>query len=346
MASKLHINFHNEDMKQQQPVIENIIHELIKESSVRTRRHIDTIATSLSTRPQSSQASHKPASFPRIQSNELTDQKQDLTVNSKTNKSDDNSLTLLKNQTSIALSPMQETRPATAGPSIGRRTTTSVRYTGDSGPYNFHKSKVSNQNWIPEISRFQNINRDIRVAKQNLDDCKTREEAANRIVKRHTFKTDLDKAHAEERCGSTKKIACGCCQQPYLYVNLPKTVTMKAIIDIRLKWSGKLRSDTVYNTEWKSPTKADDSAIITSVAPRLYDTIRVCNFCAQFFQDQTSYRPSYSMLLKEEKRKILADKQEREKEYWDPLKQCEKNREILELENPTYLSAGSPTRIG
>jgi hypothetical protein len=371
VASKLHINFDNKDLKQNHSVMEVILHELLRESSIRTRRQVDTIASCISNRPQSSHIKASSASLPKLQNsinnshtnshnsiynsthnshnnsyqaasegNILTKSSENISIPSTNN----NNSNIVNSSISNQLVKVKPVRPATAGSALDPKSQTRSRPHMDSNTPSYVKTKVSNQNWMPEMVRLQTISRDIRLAKDNLDDLKMREETLNRQAKRHTFKSDLDKAHAEEKCGSTKKSPCACCQQMYLYVNLPKAVTMKAMIDIRLLWSGNLKSSTVYNSDWKASTSNSDTAKVVSVAPRLYDTVRVCTFCAQFFQDQESYRPSYGALVKEEKKKKYDEAVEREKEYWDPLKMCEKNQELLELENPTYISARSPTR--
>lgn len=58
--------------------------------------------------------------------------------------------------------------------------------------------------------------------------------------------SDLERAKNEESLQTTHKIPCSCCLKEFLYVNLPLKVSRKAIIDIRIKWSGKLSSSTVF----------------------------------------------------------------------------------------------------
>jgi len=62
-----------------------------------------------------------------------------------------------------------------------------------------------------------------------------------------------------------------------------------------------------------------------------YDQVGVCVFCAQFFQVQEEYRPSYSTIVFQEKRAAYLENKRREEEYWDPLKMMEKDRANLEI---------------
>ena len=57
--------------------------------------------------------------------------------------------------------------------------------------------------------------------------------------------TDLEKAKTAEELGQNKRQECGCCLQ-VLPINLPLKVSQKAVLDIRVKWSGDLSSKTVF----------------------------------------------------------------------------------------------------
>lgn len=174
--------------------------------------------------------------------------------------------------------------------------------------------KVSSENWIPENIRFRSIHRDIAVAKQNLYDTLVLETGQEREMKRLQV-TDLQKAHNEESLGSKKKSLCACCLQSYSYVNLPLRIPVKAIIDSRKQWS---------NGKGGWWDKEDERL---SVVPRCYEGVDICRFCAQFFNDQEKYRPSFEAIAYEERKSTFFETKRLETEYWDPLKMCEKDRE-------------------
>jgi hypothetical protein len=52
-----------------------------------------------------------------------------------------------------------------------------------------------------------------------------------------------------------------------------------------------------------------------SVVPRCYSDVPVCTFCAQFFQDQDEYRPSYDKIVRSEKKTEYLATMARDKEY-------------------------------
>ena len=63
------------------------------------------------------------------------------------------------------------------------------------------------------------------------------------------------------------------------------------------------------------------------VVPRCYDEVLVCLLCSQFFHKQAEYRPSFEQIRYEERKVAFMETKRREKEYWDPLRMCEKDRE-------------------
>ena len=61
--------------------------------------------------------------------------------------------------------------------------------------------------------------------------------------------------------------------------------------------------------------------------PRCYSDVPICTFCAQFFQDQEEYRPSYAKITFMERKDDFMAQTAKDREYWDPLKLVEKDRE-------------------
>ena len=183
------------------------------------------------------------------------------------------------------------------------------------------------ENWIPDNVRLNQSMRGLKVAHQNVDDVIMLELDLKRTLKGVNV-TPYDQAIKEEELGVTRKIPCACCLQKFLYVNLPLKVSEKAIIDIRVKWTGGMTSQTVWSdtlkaivtttfetssssreetTEFTSPTKRGKLFVNTKKVPdtipiKVYSDVRVCLFCSQFFQFQESYRPSFADMVKAEKR--------------------------------------------
>jgi hypothetical protein len=222
--------------------------------------------------------------------------------------------------------------------------------------------KPSSENWIPEITRMRSLERDLAVAKENLADIQLRKMGDNREMKQFRV-SDLDRALKAESLGKMHRQSCGCCMLSFLPINLPLKVSQKAILDIRVKWSGGLSSSTVFAIPGQLTIPAAPAAATTtggpdataattaadpvtssnkqksfldkmaerlSVVPRCYDQVPVCFFCAQFFQSSEAYRPSYDRIYYLERKAVHDDTVARNKAYWDPLKMVEKDREATE----------------
>lgn len=181
------------------------------------------------------------------------------------------------------------------------------------------KNKMSSSNWIPDETRYRQLGRDLSVAKENLHDILMRAEETRR-ENRALQQTDLERAHSMESLGVKHKISCACCLQKFSFVNLRLKVSHKAIIDIRKSWSNGAQGWwSAHDERW-------------SVVPRCYDEVLVCLLCSQFFHKQAEYRPSFEQIKYEERRQAYLETKRREKEYWDPLRMCEKDRELMEAE--------------
>jgi len=179
------------------------------------------------------------------------------------------------------------------------------------------KNRSSSSNWIPDETRYRQLGRDLLVAKENLHDIIMRNEETRR-ENRALGQTDLERAHVMEKLGVKHKIECACCLQMFSYVNLRLKVSHKAIIDIRNIWSNGEKG-------WWS---ADDER--WGVVPRCYDDVLVCLICSQFFHKQGEYRPSFEQTQYEKRKVAHMEAKRREREYWDPLRMVEKDRELME----------------
>jgi hypothetical protein len=155
----------------------------------------------------------------------------------------------------------------------------------------------SQESWIPMETRMRMMRDEIAVSR-NREEGREREERRlmKSVVKapvdprvdeelKHVFRelpweaetTTLQLEKDKEKLSQKKRQACALCKLDFLAVNLPMTVSYKAIMDMRQSW-GNVED---YNTVLARP-------------PRCYDRVRVCIFCAQFFDGpggQEVYRP-------------------------------------------------------
>lgn len=227
--------------------------------------------------------------------------------------------------------------------------------------------KASSENWVPEIARMRSLERDFLVAKENLADIQLREASEAREMKQFRV-TELERALKAESLGKMGRLSCGCCMLIFLPINLPLKVSQKAILDIRVKWSGGLNSSTVFTvpgqpaaitqaTDGDAETAAVSVTLVSksqksfidkmaerlSVVPRCYDQVPVCTFCAQFFQDSERYRPSFDKIYFEERKVAHQETAARNKLRWDPLYGLEKDRELEEQGAFMSVQGGSLT---
>ena len=187
--------------------------------------------------------------------------------------------------------------------------------------------KSSSENWIPEKLRLRSLHRHITVAKETLEDIIMRETGQEREMRRFK-RSDLEKAHDEERLGSKKLMKCASCFLLYSYVNLPLKVSNKALVDMRKKW-GKDKPDG-----WWFSLDEKLSAV-----PRCYEESWVCLWCSQHFQDCEAYRPSFEKQAYHQKKTAFLENKKREKEYWDPLLMCEKDRELAKKQGTLFFAS-------
>lgn len=342
-------------------VLESIVAALLRESSIRSRRSIEVVSSGLVAQAKSSSLP------PIIDGNQSPEYIMSLSFKSNQPEaitSEPNAS--FQSQVKSNISHVEiENKTQSIEKEKEKKKHKARRYKQDYNPLvqrqleliqleRFGKVKPSSENWVPETIRLRSIYRDIAVAKETLSDLLVLEDTNRKEVKRLSV-TALDKARTEESLGCVKKISCGCCLQKFLYVNLPLKVSQKAIIDIRKKWSGGLTSATVFGNKdeeeeiniienqedveeevineesevvKKKPKKKQSitDERLTAI-PRCYDEVPVCTFCSQFFQKQEAYRPSYMQITYEERLAVFQETRRREKEYWDPLKMCEKDME-------------------
>jgi hypothetical protein len=311
-------------------ILENVVQALVRESSVRSRQTPEVILTGLAAMP-------KTTSLPHIVDHHQEQHHIPL-PRSPTMHSSSHAHRVDKSKSNTA-----RTNQSTQQPLIKRQLENTDKPFGTTRQQN-NKQTLSNEAWIPNEIRLRSVKRDITAANDTLNMIQKREITMAREMRR-LLVTDLARAQTEESLDATHKLPCECCMQLFLYVNLPLKVSRKAIVDIRTKWSGKLSSATVFGgldphasedgEHGGSPMSKQQRALekknaLLSSVPSCYDQVGVCVFCAQFFQVQEDYRPSYQAITQTERRAAAQDARRREREYWDPLKMVEKDREAQE----------------
>lgn len=224
VASKLRLP---ELMSQEQndsPVIENVVYALIRESSIRSRRTSDVILNGLTTLPKSTSL---PSIIVETPIEDIKESKFITTLTTKTRpKSSDINKSFKKSTNRRNSSPIKDDRESTQ---IIKKNVAAMLAAKNQLQQQSGFVKPTSENWVPEITRFKSIQRDIAVVKVTLKDIVMREIGNEREMKQ--FKTtDLQKAQTLESLGVTKKMPCGCCQQKFLYCNLPLKVSQKVII--------------------------------------------------------------------------------------------------------------------
>lgn len=316
------------------PILENVVQALVRESSVRSRQTPEVILTGLAAMP-------KTTTLPQIVDHHQ-DQHHIALPRSPTVHSSSHAHRVDKSKTNTARTHQSSVQQ----PLIKRQLENT-----DNKPFGTNrqankKDVLSNEAWIPNEFRLRSLKRDITAANDTLAMIQKRETSLAREMRR-LMVSDLQRAQTEESLDATHKIPCECCMQLFLYVNLPLKVSRKAIVDLRTKWSGKLSSATVFGGAEPGTTDEEGdrapspkskaqralerkSALLSSV-PACYDQVGVCVFCAQFFQVQEEYRPSYAAITQHERRAAAQEARRREREYWDPLKMVEKDREAQEV---------------
>mmetsp|Transcript_8142 Transcript_8142/g.12157 ORF Transcript_8142/g.12157 Transcript_8142/m.12157 type:complete len:404 (+) Transcript_8142:3-1214(+) len=303
IALKLHLpDMIHED--KHKPVIEHIAGALITDASIRRRTPADVIVNGLAEKPRERSVPLPPVETASPSTEEDSNQERVRT----STETDTQTLLKLKSK----------------GGHIGKYSLSTARDTSSVERSKYRPSmsltkqgKPSSENWIPEQIRFRSIHRDIANLKENLRCTVTLEMEQQRELRRFQT-TDLQKAHLEESLNMKRKTQCACCLQPYSHVNLTMKIPVKAIIDIRKKWSGG------KGGWWDK----DDERL--AKVPRCYEGVDICRFCSQFFGSQDEYRPSFDAISYEQRKAQFFETKRQEREYWDPLKMCEKDREHSE----------------
>ena len=348
-----------QDDDSESTILHHLVKALANESSLRSRRTAEITISGLLDMPKSTIL--PPLNDPQEIMRTLTPVDDFKTRSNSTPHSMPNT-TNINNKISPSKTPLKKkNRKDTSLARIFNDTTSLIpskleKVTVDK--YSNKQNKPSSENWIPDYVRMKSRMRDLKIAKENLDVTLQREADVKRSLKGVNVSL-YDRAVNEESLSMVKKIPCACCLQKYLYVNLQLKVSQKAIIDIRVKWTGGLTSSTVFqntldavasdkflpnsisntatsimnNSTSRKDINKKNAPIITPI--KAYNDVRVCLFCAQFFQVQEKYRPSYEEMSKNEKRAARLVELSREMEYWDPLKMVEKDRETDEAERTT-----------
>lgn len=127
--------------------------------------------------------------------------------------------------------------------------------------------------WIPLDARMKMLRREMNVFKYNND----RDTRRLRDVEKAKPKMgELARAKALERSSGKKKKKCSLCEKTFALVNLPLSISYKAVLDLRTSWGMNVEKNE------RNPNMAK--------FPHCYNEVRVCPFCAQFFDKEASYR--------------------------------------------------------
>lgn len=214
----------------------------------------------------------------------------------------------------------------------------------------------SSASWLPGRLRLAQLQRE----------AKELDHATSQIAAVHAFRdktggqpiTQFELETNEFNLGTLRKLACGCCGVEYLPVNLPFSVTRKAIADMRHSWevmaTEKCGADKLIDrfephesghgsltseSHWQELSRDLDAESIDSyvVGPETcmkeyrsgsdmctdYSAAPLCRFCAQLFADPGQYRPSTAQ--QKEKRRVESKRraEERQRLRWDPLRRLE-----------------------
>jgi hypothetical protein len=343
-------------------VLTNLVMALVQESSVRSRRPAEVTVSGLATLPRIASvpaaASAKESAF-AYQANA----EKDAFLTSQQLFRKNNPLDETDQKHLIANKKISPRRASPRKPKIRMSVETSALVQKQMDILNadkFNKTKLSAENWIPDLIRRQSIEREIQVVKDTTRDWEIVERMQERQMK-DVLKSDVERAKMEKRIKFFDKmerrehvsdIPCGCCRVEFLAVNLPLRVSQKAIIDFRIKVKGQLNSYSVFgkvrpssdmnkdedvgkkspiqHEKDKSDLEAENHARRYSVVPRCYDEVAVCFFCAQFFEHPEEYRPTFQKIYYDERIAHEKELKRIEEEYWDPLKMSEKFREAEE----------------
>lgn len=207
------------------------------------------------------------------------------------------------------------------------------------------KPKQHGEYYMPVEMRARMIHRSMEVMRKNEEEA-ARVDTVTKSNAARLKLDDLKKNHQEEAYQLKKKRPCGLCEVKFSEVNLPVAVTLKAIYDLRHTWmlrrtaqleaqkqaalqarksaGADLESDlSIVSVEKKEDAKHRVTTLVQNGAllqpTRSYDQRRVCSFCAQFFESDEVYRPSFGAKLA----KLQDEKREKEaaedNKFWDPL---------------------------
>ena len=217
----------------------------------------------------------------------------------------------------------RDNRPQTAP--AGVFTITTSHYSSWNGKFR------SRENWIPDQIREKMVQRDLSVAKRNL-------EFNNMYQQFPSFRTTesgneqgtngmttFERSLTKEKFGLATRKQCGLCCRLFLPVNLIMAVPFKAVFDIRDTWGDKFDPH-----RQKSGTVTVNSNL--KRAPACYDCTRVCAFCSQLFDNQQEiYRPSFESKEAERERANEVERERTIEVMSDPLKRVDDERvnEIL-----------------
>jgi hypothetical protein len=101
----------------------------------------------------------------------------------------------------------------------------------------------------------------------------------------------------ERFCGRRKR-SCALCEKSFSGINLPMSISFKAVIDLRDTWGGAHQANSNL-----------------ARVPTCYDQVKVCHFCSQFFDSVETYRPQQAALKVDDEEAAAAELQRESTEH-------------------------------
>jgi hypothetical protein len=135
------------------------------------------------------------------------------------------------------------------------------------------RATLSREHWIPNDLRERMLERSLSATKANVELLDARDKFVRTAQSRHTL-SELEQSLAEEKFGLRRRKRCGLCDLEYSKINLGLSVPLKAIVDLRERWSSETEPDAMHVAAARRQRKTANA----------YDEVAVCSLCAQFFR--------------------------------------------------------------
>lgn len=179
----------------------------------------------------------------------------------------------------------------------------------------------SKEAWMPMEVRMRMLRDELATGRARAE-VQQREE--RRLAKKSGGPTQLELEKTKEKYLCMREQKCGLCGLTFLRVNLPMTVSHKAVVDLRSSWAAARKAiggDPTLDAVGGEAALALDTF---SRPPLCYDGVPICVFCAQFF-DGPSAQQAYRPVEDEDGMGLLAGHQQATG-LFDPVLDIDKSR--------------------